>query len=332
MEATICAPAPPDPQETASAQTGTNVGTAIANAMMGNVNQITPDGSLSYDQTGTHSWTDPYTGQTYEIPRFTATQTLSPEQQAIQTSANEARGNLAGLASTLTANAQEGLANPFEFNNQDAANWAYDLGAERLDPRFARQEESLRTRLLNSGIREGSAAWDAEMGRHSQAQNDAYNGLMLNGRQMAYNEARDQYTLPINTATALLSGSQVNSPNFVNTQQPTIPTTDTAGIIGNNYQQQMQQYASNQALIGGIMGGAGQLISLSDDDAKKAKKKVGETEGGLGVYSYRYKGEPDSGPKRMGLMASEVERKNPGAVQRRGGLRHVNYTEALGAA
>ena len=42
------APQPTDPKETSAAQTGTNVSTAIANAMMGNVNQITPNGSLTY--------------------------------------------------------------------------------------------------------------------------------------------------------------------------------------------------------------------------------------------------------------------------------------------
>lgn len=330
MEATICAPAPPDPKETASASTGTNVGTAVANAMLGNVNQVTPDGSLTYDQTGSHKWTDPYTKKSYTIPTFTATQTLSPEQQAIADSANQAKGNLAGLASTLSGNAQAGMENPFEFDNQDAADWAYDLGASRLDPRFAREEEAIRTRLLNSGIREGSAAWNAEMGRATEGKNDAYNQLMLQGRSQAYNEARDQYTLPVNTVSALLSGSQVNQPNYVNTQQPTIPTTDTAGIINENYNQRVGQWNSNMGTVGGIMGMGAKIIGLSDDDAKTDKKKIGEVHD-LGVHEYRYKGEPKSAPKRIGLMASEVQKKDPGAVKRKNGLRHVDYTRALGA-
>ena len=66
------APPPPDPKETASASTSTNVGTAISNAFLGNVNQVTPDGGLNYDQTGTYQWNDPYTGKSYDIPRFTA--------------------------------------------------------------------------------------------------------------------------------------------------------------------------------------------------------------------------------------------------------------------
>ena len=77
-------PTPPNPIATAAAQTGTNVSTAVANAFLNNVNQNTPDGSLSYDVTGNHAWTDPSTGQTYKIPTFTATQTLSPTGQQLK--------------------------------------------------------------------------------------------------------------------------------------------------------------------------------------------------------------------------------------------------------
>ena len=77
-------PTPPDPNATARAQTSTNVSTAVANAFLNNTNQTSPDGSLDYNQTGSYSWTDPTTNATYNIPRFTATQTLSPEQQQIK--------------------------------------------------------------------------------------------------------------------------------------------------------------------------------------------------------------------------------------------------------
>lgn len=337
------APSAPNPQETASASTGTNVGTAIANAMMGNVNQVTPDGSLTYSQSGTHSWSDPYTGQTYDIPTFTATQTLSPEQQAIRQQAMAAQGNLAGIANTLSGNAAGSLSQPFAFNNSDAEQWAYDLASPRILQQQGRNEEALRTRLLNSGIREGSASWNAEMGRLTNANTDQLNQLALSGRAQAYNEARDQYTLPLNMISGLLSGSQVQGPNYVNTSQPTIPTTDTAGIINDSYQQNLQSWQANQAVLGGLMGGVGTLlaapgtsafgrmISLSDDNAKKDKKKLGHLKDvDLDVHEYRYKGEPDSAPKRIGLMASEVERKNPSAVVRRNGLRYVDYGKALG--
>jgi hypothetical protein len=92
------APQPPNPYATAAAATGTNVGTAVANAFLNNVNQVTPQGSLDYNQTGTYQWHDPVTGSTYDIPRFTATQTLSDTQQAIQGQTEGATLKMAGLA------------------------------------------------------------------------------------------------------------------------------------------------------------------------------------------------------------------------------------------
>ena len=56
-------PDPPNPIATAGAQTGTNVSTAVANANLGNVNQVTPQGNLTYATTGNFDWTDPTTGR-----------------------------------------------------------------------------------------------------------------------------------------------------------------------------------------------------------------------------------------------------------------------------
>ena len=79
-------PQPPDPIRTAAGATATNVGTAVANPQMNNINQITPQGALTYSQTGTFDWNDPTTGQTYHIPLTTATQSLSPDQQNLSSS------------------------------------------------------------------------------------------------------------------------------------------------------------------------------------------------------------------------------------------------------
>lgn len=56
------APAAPDPAKTAAAQTATNKETALWNAMLNNVNQITPYGSLTYTQSGG--------GKTYDMNAY----------------------------------------------------------------------------------------------------------------------------------------------------------------------------------------------------------------------------------------------------------------------
>ena len=111
-------PQPPSPVETARASTSTNVGTSIANAFLGNVNQITPEGSLRYDTTGNYTWNDPYTGLQVNIPTFTATQTLSEQQQALKAQTDAAKYNMAGMANTQSERLSNLLKN--EINLADA--------------------------------------------------------------------------------------------------------------------------------------------------------------------------------------------------------------------
>ena len=94
------APTPPNPIATAAAQTGTNVSTGVANAFLNNVNQNTPEGSLRYDVTGKYGWTDPSTGHTYNIPTFTSTQSLSPQQQLQKVQNDATKMNMATWATS----------------------------------------------------------------------------------------------------------------------------------------------------------------------------------------------------------------------------------------
>jgi hypothetical protein len=298
------------------------------------MNQVTPDGTLTYSNNGYETYRDPYTGQTYQIPKTTVTQTLSAQQQAIKDQEDGASLNLATLGNSLSGTLGQKLTGNFNIGNEETEARLYELGSKRLDPQFARQEEALRSRLLNSGIREGSEAWNSEMERFTQGQNDAYNQLLLQGRGQATQEQLAEDNQRINQISALLSGGQVTQPNFMNTPTSNIPTTDVAGIINNNYAQQMQAYQQNQQGLGGLFSGigagVGKLIGLSDDDEKKNKTRHGDVEGEMGLWSFNYKDEPAGTPKRIGLMASEVEKEKPSAVKRKDGVRYVDYGKALG--
>ena len=71
------APAAPNPSQVSADQTTSNVNTAVANATLGNTNQVTPYGNLTYTQTGGQQ-----VGNNF-VPSYTATQTLSPQEQQI---------------------------------------------------------------------------------------------------------------------------------------------------------------------------------------------------------------------------------------------------------
>jgi hypothetical protein len=252
------APTPPDPKDTAAAQTGTNIGTAIANNTMSMVNQNTPYGSLTNTQTGTYSYTDPYTGKTYELPQYTQNTTLSAGEQGILDANTTARTNLAQTGANQSEFLKDYLAQPANFDTSAIEGRLNELGASRLDPRFAKEEDLMRTRLANQGITPGSEAYNREMQALGQSKNDAYNSLYLTGRGQAFDELSAMRNQPINEITALLSGSQVQNPNVQGSQPQGAATTDVAGLINSNYNQRLQnwqtQQASGQSLLGGLFG------------------------------------------------------------------------------
>lgn len=322
------APAPTPPRETSAAATGTNVSTAIANAYLTNMNETGPDGTRTFNQTGTEQVTDPYTGQTYTVPRFSVTQTLSPEQQRIKSQQDAASLNLATLGNNLSGQLGQQLTGNFRLGNEAVESRLFDLGSRRLNPMFAQRDEDLRTRLANQGIKAGSAAYDREMALLGQQQNDAFNNLLLQGRGQATQEMLTEDNQRINQISALLSGGQVSMPNFLtgNAVQGA-PTTDNASIIANSDNARMAAWQARQGALGSAIGGLGGLFALSDERAKTDKDKIGETDDGMGIYSYRYKGSPK---KQIGLMAQEVRRKRPEAVRKGAdGLLRVNYAKAL---
>jgi len=522
------APTPPNPAQTAAAQTGTNVSTAVANNMLNNMNQVTPQGSLSYSNTGSFSWTDPSTGQTYNIPLRTATQQLSPTQQNIFSLGQQSQTNLAGLAANQSGMLQNLLGSPFNMNGSpgspgtaatqsgifnpqaylaaypDVAQWAAangvdpfkaatdhyqqfgnaegrtagfpmipgtpatpatgpapragdpnslsgfslddsygnpydrqlrdfgDAGAltrsygpgdfsadrqrveqsmyERMDPQLQRDRAQMEARLADQGIKIGSPAYQAAMdqfgrqltdtrlgitekggaeqqrmmdmaaqraGFENAAQKQAFEqaqgrGTFYNAAQQqdftqeglraqfknttqgqrmamaqakmdAENNARKQWLseqyaqrqAPINEITALMSGSQVQQPTFVNTASSQIPTTDYAGLTNNRFSQDMQNYQQSSQNFNQIMGGIfGAVAGLTRSDRRE--KDVGEKLGTvfaagadgekpLPIYEYAYKDDPAS-TRHVGPMAQDVEKVDRKSVKTVKGTKYIDMT------
>lgn len=296
----VSAPKAPDPWQTAQAQSQWNNTTAQTQQAMNMVDQTNPWGSSTYTQTGTQTIIGA-DGKPIQVPKYNQTTTLSPEQQAIFEQTQVAQGNLAGLASDQSAAMRDYLSKPFEFNNTDAEQWAYDLASPRILAQQGQNEEQIRTTLANKGIREGSAAWNAEMSRMTNANTDQLNQLALTGRSQAFNEALTSRNQPINELSALLSGSQVGMPQFAATPQTGVGGVDYSGLVNSNYQAQSQQAG---AMNGGLFGLLGAGLGLfSDRRLKTDIRRVGQTDGGTPLYAYRYIW---GGPVQIGVMAQDV--------------------------
>lgn len=106
----------------------------------------------------------------------------------------------------------------------------------------------------------------------------------------------------------------------------------------NSYMQAQQQANANQTNSqNGFFNALGQLGSaamiiganggyLSDRRVKTDVSQVGTLDNGLPVYAYRYIW---GGPMQIGVMAQDVEKVNPEAVTEFGGIKAVNYAEAV---
>lgn len=325
-------PKAPDPYETAQAQSQFNTNTAISQQLLNMVNQTNPYGSVTYNQTGTQSFVGA-DGKTYTLPSFTQSTSFTPEGQAIFDQTLAAQNNLATTAANQSAAVQDALSTPFEFNNQDAADWAYDLASSRILPQQQQATSALKTQLVNSGLRPGTEAYAREMTRLTQNQGDQLNQLALQGRGQAFNEALTTRNQPLNELSALLSGSQLQNPGTASsaTPQTSVGGVDYSGLVQSNYQAQLQNQGG---ALGGLFGLAGTLgtaamqygPALSDIRAKEDIERVGVLDNGLPVYRFRYK---SGGPMQIGLMAQDVEAVNPGAVIEKDGFKHVDYSKAV---
>lgn len=323
----VSTPTPPDPMQTAQAQSGMNRDTAVSQQLLNMINTTNPWGSVAYNQTGTTQYTDS-SGKVVTLPSFSQTTTFSPEQQAIFDKSQAAQTNLAGIAQDQSARVSEALANPFTFDNQAAADWAYDLGQSRIAPQQQQDMARLEAQLINRGLRPGSSGWNSELERLGRTQVDQNNQLALTGRSQAFSEALAARNQPINEMTALLSGSQVSNPASMSsaTPQTGVAGVDYSGLVQQNYQDRLN---ASQGLMGGLFGLAGSLGSaaiMSDVRLKTDISRVGTLNNGLPVYSYRYKA---GGPVQIGLMAQDVEAMNPAAVIEIDGFKAVDYGRAV---
>jgi len=76
---------------------------------------------------------------------------------------------------------------------------------------------------------------------------------------------------------------------------------------------------------------------LSDERMKEGPdggepEEVGRLADGTPIYRYRYKSQGGAGPVQIGVMAQEVESREPGAVTEQAGVKYVDYEEATDEA
>lgn len=257
MSSPAAPPPAPDPAATAAAQSASNKSTAIAQTGLNAIDQVTPYGNLNYSQNG--KWED-------GTPRFTATQTLSPEQQNLYNLSTQTQSNLGNIGVEQSDKVRGILNSPFDINSAISTQLS-DQATKLLDPVWKQRATDNESTLMNRGIMPGSEAYTNAMRDFGDQQSRAYTSAALAGRGQASTEALTQRNQPLNEISALLSGSQVQQPTFTNTPTSSVAPTDVAGITQAGYQNSLVPWNANnqynQAMMGGLFGLGGSVLGAA---------------------------------------------------------------------
>jgi hypothetical protein len=332
---TPSAPTPPNPVTTANAQTNMNIASAVGQQLTNAVNQQTPQGSLTYTQGGNRTWTETDANgkvHTYSVPILTATQTYSPQEQALYELGNKTQQNMGQIAYDESGRIGDLLSTPLDLSSTAIDDHLHSLYAPRIEAQQQRDRDALDSKLANQGFAVGSQGYATDHTLQGQKENDQWNQMYLNGRGEAVNEMLQQRQEPINELTALMSGSQVSNPNFGQTPSASIKPADYEGDVYQTYQAQMQNYqaqmAQSNAMMGGLFGTIGTLAggwARSDRRLKSNITRLSTLPNGLGWYAYDIDGRSEEG-----VMADEVLGVNPHAVAvDQDGYLMVDYSRAL---
>jgi hypothetical protein len=247
------APKPPDPYQTAAAQTKSNIDTATANQRVNMVDQNNPYGSLRYTQIGTNP---------DGTPKYQADTTLNGAQQGLLDQSNSNKMAAGGLASQLLHGGEgafSGHGPDLSYNGTTAA--LDNLNHQRLDPQWQQNSQHQEDTLAARGITAGTPAYDNAMRVFNQGKNDAYNSANLADYQTSSKNALDQYNAPLQTYGALTGSSQPTNFNPMNTPNANVAGTNISGLINDNYKQESANVNAQNGQLGGLLGSVAGLAA-----------------------------------------------------------------------
>jgi hypothetical protein len=348
---TPAAPATPDYRGAAVEQGAANLEAARATARLSNPNTYTPYGTqlVSYDG---------------DIPTIRQTLTPTAQrtleaQQGVQLSL----ANLGQKGATTASGVLDkpfsfgGPAVQTSLDTSQIAKMPVNAGMtgqeaimSRLNPSLARQRVSTETNLINQGLRPGSEAYNNAINLLGQQETDARTQAVLQGlnldiganqqgfgqaleagkfgntaQQQALAEAIQLRQLPLNEITALMSGSQIQNPQFGAYSGSTVqaaPLFAGAQAQGafdmSKYEQDVSQA---NAATAGMYSLGGAALKASDRRLKSNIVRIGIHPIGIGIYEYDI-----FGSRQIGVMAQELMEVMPEAVhQHPAGFLMVDY-------
>ena len=231
-------PSAPDPNASSQAQLGYNQQAAGSQNKANSYNQTNPFGSQTYTA-------DQNSPSGYSLN----TSLSAPMQQLFDTQT--------GTANNAATNSASMYSSPYDLNaaSMGTAGLLNKWNQQYLSPIFGQQQSNLDAQLQNQGLAPGSQAYNNAQNLLARNQGDVTNQYLTMNQGNAFNQALQQYQLPMQT----IAGLKATTPG-----SPTFGATPTAQVAAPNYQQAAQnQYTAQQQQWNNMISGIGQVAGVA---------------------------------------------------------------------
>lgn len=254
------------------------------------------------------SYLNPYTAEVEKNAVSNAERSLVAQQQGVTDQARRA-----GAFGGSRAEVQHGVlgaegARGIGDLSAELRRAGYDKATADMFSHRTQMQGSAGGILDTAGRRQDSVIKDIAGLTSAGAQEQAHRQSLIDADKDKFYEKRDYDMTRLNTLLAALGMSPHGQ-------------TETSHKTGTSESQ-----GTDWATVGlGVMKSLPALVGmLSDRRDKTDIKELGkDPETGLPLYAYRYKEDPKSYPKIVGIMAQDVEKKYPKAVAEVGGHKVV---------
>ena len=237
-------------------------------------------------------------------------QALSPEQAGVVQGFNTEAQRALAASQMISPQEQRG----YQQTAREGAAAAGRLGGNAAIASEVMGREDVFARKRAEAAQAGQNAYNVAQGFYTQP------GLsLLSNAPLSYQQGQ-QF---INTGLgAIGSGTPQLFDTSVGLNLGAAQRSNQLAAASANAQAKAAQQAAIMGLIGDGAKAAATAGMMSDRRLKTDIKKVGKTDNGLPVYTYKYKGD---NVVHMGVMAQDVEKVTPEAVEEIGGFKAVNY-------
>lgn len=240
-----------NPSLTASVQQQLNQQSGIQSQAGSLIPQSNVLGSTNYQQIGTGPG---------GIPLYGETTSLSPTQQGLYNTQVGTQQLAGQQGQNLIGGANYGSTSPTTAIGTESTGIEGGLMNQWLSsqaPWLTLQTQQLDTQLKNQGLAPGNPAYDNAMTNLIQGQTQGVAGAASQFQPQAFSEASSLYQMPAQLGESLASFGQYTSPTSQLIQTPGLnvsPANYESDVNAYN-QQQLQEWAAQQQMMGSIFGG-----------------------------------------------------------------------------